>query len=84
MELVLTTEDFEPLPKQNEDLICEPSGFLNSYYKSIVNENYKKQKPTSIFALKQRIRSKCHTTNCIAATTLRLSVFLTVILLIFN
>ncbi|MCF7560968.1 hypothetical protein L3X39_10005 [Sabulilitoribacter multivorans] len=84
MELVLTKEDLEPLPKQKEDLISEPSGFLNSYYKNIVSENYKKLNTTSIFAFKQRIKRKCYTRNCMAETTLKLSIFLVAILLIFN
>ncbi|SFZ93710.1 hypothetical protein SAMN05428642_103289 [Flaviramulus basaltis] len=84
MELVLTKVDLEPLPKHNEDLIIEPSGFLTSEYKAVVNENYTKKDTTSIFSIKQRIKSRNYRTCCNAEIALKLSIFLTIILLIFN
>tara|TARA_R110000868_G_scaffold150151_9_gene373112 strand:+ start:1274 stop:1528 length:255 start_codon:yes stop_codon:yes gene_type:complete len=84
MELVLTIEDLEPLPKQQEDLIVKPLGFLNSKYKNVVNESLNNASSKSIYGIRQRIKSRSYTTTCVAETTLRLSVFLTVILLIFN
>lgn len=84
MELVLTTEDLEPLPKQQEDLITEPSGFLNSEYKSVVNQSLNNVSSKSIFGIRQRIKSRSYITSCVIGTTLKLSVFLTLIFLIFN
>ncbi|GAA4963655.1 hypothetical protein [Algibacter aquimarinus] len=84
MELALKIDDLEPLPKQNKDLICEPLGFLNSEYKSVVKDSLKSSSSKSIFGIKQRIKSRSYLTSCVAETTIKLSVFLTVILLIFN
>ncbi len=84
MELVLTTQDLEPLPKKNEDLISKPSGFLTSQYKAVVKQNYSKQKSTSIFGVKQLIKSRSYSTNSIVGTTLKLSLFLITLVLIFN
>lgn len=84
MELVLTTEDLEPLPKQQEDLITEPSGFLNSEYKSVVSQSLKNVSSKSIFGIRQHIKSRSYITSCVAGTTLKLSVFLTLIFFIFN
>ena len=84
MELVLTKVDLEPLPKQNEDLIFKPSGFLTSEYKAVVNENFTKKNTTSIFSIKQRIKSRNYTTCCSVGIALKLSLFLVILLLIFN
>lgn len=84
MELVLSTKNFEPVPKHNEDYINRPSGFLTSQYKTIVKQNYSKQKPTSIFGIKQCIKSRSYSINNLAETTLKLSLFLIATVLIFN
>jgi len=84
MELVLSTKNFERLSKQNEDYINKPSGFLTSEYKTIVKQNYSEQKPTSIFGVKQRIKSRSYSTNNLAETTLKLSLFLIAMVLIYN
>ena len=84
MELVLSTKNFEPVPKHNEDYINRPSGFLTSQYKTIVKQNYSKQKPTSIFGIKQCIKSRSYSINNLTETTLKLSLFLITIVLIFN
>ena len=51
MELALTIEDLDPLPKQHGDFIAKPSGFLNSKYKSVVNESLNNASSKSIFEL---------------------------------
>lgn len=84
MELVLTSEDLEPLPKHKTDFITKPSGFLNSQYKSVVNKNFNSMSSKSIFGIRQRIKNRNYSRISIAENTLKLSVFLTVILLIFN
>ncbi len=83
MELVLSTQNLGRLPKQKQDLINKPSGFLNSQYKDVVKASYKNQKTTSIFGIKQRVKSRRYTTSCVAETTLKLSLFLIIVLLIF-
>ena len=84
MELVLSTKNIERLPKHNEDYINKHSGFLTSEYKTVVKQNYSKQKSTSIFSIKQRIKSRSYSTNNIAETTLKLSLFLIAMVLIYN
>ena len=84
MELVLSTKNFESLSNQKEDLVNKPSGFLNSQYKNVVKHSYKNQKATSIFGIKLRVKSRSYVVNCVAETTLKLSLFLTVMLLILN
>ena len=84
MELVLSTKNFKHLSSQKEDLFYEPSGFLTSQYKRVVKTNYKANKASSIFGIKQRLNSKSFATSCAAETTLKLSLFLASILLIFN
>lgn len=84
MELVLSSENVEPLPSQKEDLIIKPSNFLNSSYKNIVKQNYMKQNSSSVFGIRQRVKSHYFSSPSITETTLKLSLFLTLILLIFN
>ena len=85
MELVLTTEDLEPLPSKQKDLITEYSGFLNSEYKSVVSDSLNNVSAKSIFGIRQSIKSRNYiVASSIAETTLKLSVFLTAIVLIFN
>ena len=84
MELVLSSKNFERLSKQKEDLINKPSGFLTSQYKRSVKASYKTKKSTSIFGIRQRMKIRNFATSRVAETTLKLSLFLTIILLIFN
>jgi hypothetical protein len=84
MELVLSSENVEPLPSQKEDLIIKPSNFLNSSYKNIVKQNYMKQNSSSVFGIRQRVKSHHFSSPSTTETTLKLSLFLTLILLIFN
>jgi hypothetical protein len=84
MELVLTTEDLQSLPKQQEDLIIEPSGFLNSEYKSVVNENLNNISAKSIFGIKQRIKSSQYQFTSSIETVLKVSVFTIIIMNIFS
>ncbi|WP_298239287.1 hypothetical protein [uncultured Algibacter sp.] len=84
MELVLSSENVEPLPSQKEDLIVKPSNFLNSSYKNIVKQNYTKQNSASVFGIRQRVKSHLFSSPTAAETTLKLSLFLALILLVFN
>ena len=77
MELVLTNQDLEPLPKYRLELTPErPQGLLNSNYKSIVRCNYSRKKTNSIFGVKQRIKSRQYQFTSSIDTVLKLSVFL--------
>lgn len=84
MELVLTTVDLEPLPKQEEDLIMEPSGFLNSEYKSVVNESLNNVSSKSIFGIKQRIKNRQYQFTSAIETVLKVSTFMAIIMIIFS
>lgn len=83
MELVLSTEDLEPF-NQKEDLICEPSGFLNSEYKSLVNESFKNVSSKSVFGIRRRIKNSQYQLTSSIATVLKVSTFATIILVIFS
>lgn len=84
MELVLTTEDLEPLLKQQKDLITEPSGFLNSEYKSTVNESLNNVSSKSIFGIRQRIKSSQYKMTSSIETAIKVSIFTCVILAVFS
>lgn len=82
MELVLTTEDLEPF-KQQEDLITEPSGFLNSEYKSVVNESLKHVSSKSVFGTRQRIKNRQYQFTSSITTVIRTVTLTFIILAIF-
>ncbi|GAA4268183.1 hypothetical protein [Hyunsoonleella aestuarii] len=84
MELVLSSENVEPLPRQKEDLIVKPSNFLNSSYKNVVESNYSKMNSNSLFGIRQSVKSHFFVSSSVAATAIKLSVFLTIALLILN
>ena len=84
MELALTIDDLEPLPKQNKDLICEPLGFLNSQYKTVVKDSLKDTSTRSIFGLRRRIKSSRYYLTSGVEVALKVSAFFTIILLIFS
>lgn len=60
------------------------TGLLNSNYKSIVKYNFKNLKNNSIFGLKQRLKSEQLQTCCSVATSIKLLVFFTVIIIAIN
>ena len=84
MELVLTTEDLGPLLKQEKDLITEPSGFLNSEYKSAVNDSLNNISSKSIFGIRQRIKSSQYQLTSNIETIIKVSVFTIIILAVFS
>ena len=84
MELVLSSENVEPLPSQNEDCIIKPSNFLNSSYKNIVKQNYTKKNNRSVFGIRQHMKSHLFNSPSTTETALKLSLFLGLLLLIFN
>ncbi|WP_452219527.1 hypothetical protein [Lacinutrix salivirga] len=75
MELVITPQDLEPLPIQEIDTVTQPLGFLTSQYKEEVKHNFFNAKKTSLFGIKQRIKSKSYATCCSMSTLLKVTLF---------
>ncbi|MFD2822991.1 hypothetical protein ACFS5M_04880 [Lacinutrix iliipiscaria] len=81
MELLITSQDLEPLPKYNEDQVNQPLGFLNSNYQQIVRHTYNKMNSGSVFGIRQRLKSKQYNSCCSIETTLKVSLFLVIFLI---
>ena len=80
MELVLTSQKFEPSPKPRLGTeFVRPEGLLNSNYKSVVKCNLNNTNSTSIFGIKQRVKSRQYQFTSSIDTLLKLSVFITVL-----
>lgn len=80
MELVLTSQKLEPSPKPRlETEFVRPEGLLNSNYKSVVKCNLNNTNSTSIFGIKQRVKSRQYQFTSSIDTLLKLSVFITVL-----
>ncbi|MEO1032472.1 MAG: hypothetical protein AAFX55_13765 [Bacteroidota bacterium] len=82
MELVLSQE-LETLPEPPAVSRYTTKGLLNSNYKTIVKENYSKSSTTSVFGIRQRIKSfQLNRINHTAAI-LKLTVFALALIAIF-
>ena len=80
MELVLASQKLEPSPKRRlTTTLVRPEGLLNSNYKSVVKCNLNNTKSTSIFGIKQRVKSRQYQITSSIDTLLKLSVFVTVL-----
>lgn len=76
MELVITSQELEPLPVRDYTTeFVRPEGLLNSNYKSVVKCNLSNTKSNSIFGIKQRVKSRQYQSASSIATVLKLSVF---------
>jgi hypothetical protein len=76
MELVLTTQEIEPLPKRTiKPFIFNNEGILSSSYKEEINENFFNSNPKSVFGIKQRVKSKQYRATYGISAILKLSVF---------
>ncbi|MCK5402291.1 MAG: hypothetical protein KAJ28_11715 [Flavobacteriaceae bacterium] len=81
MELVLTLQDIEPLPKQKkEPFIFKNEGLLNSNYKEETSENFFHSNPKSIFGIKQSVKHRQYQLTSSIETILKLSVFVVALL----
>ena len=80
MKLVIASQDLEPLPKQNEDFVNKPLGFLTSNYKQIVKSNFNTINSHSIFGIRQRIKSRQYVANYSIETILKVTLFLIIFL----
>ncbi len=85
MELVLTQQDLEPLPKQKrETFTFKNEGILSSTYKQETCENFFHSRSKSIFGTKQRIKSNQYQFTSSIETILKLSIFVIAMVVIFN
>jgi len=76
MELVLTSPVTEPEPIRTPNVkFTRPEGLLNSNYKSIVKCNLRNTTSTSLFGIKQRIKSRQYQITSSVDTLLKLAVF---------
>ncbi|WP_323786876.1 hypothetical protein [Psychroserpens sp.] len=83
MELSITQE-LEPLPiRRLETEFESPLGILNSNYKKVVKCNLNNRKSTSIFGIKQRVKSRQYQFTSSIETLLKVSVFVIVLAVIF-
>jgi hypothetical protein len=81
MELVLTQVDFDRLPKQkSEPFVFKNEGLLTSNYKEEIQSNFFNSKPTSVFGIKQKIKSSQYQYLPSIDAILKLSVFAIVII----
>ena len=82
MELTITQE-LEPLPIRNLESEFEtPLGILNSNYKKVVKCSLTNRNSTSIFGIKQRVKSRRYQFTSSIETLLKLSVFVIVLAVI--
>ncbi|MCB0461598.1 MAG: hypothetical protein R2816_05335 [Flavobacteriaceae bacterium] len=85
MELVLTQVDLEPLPKQKpEPFVFKNEGLLTSSYKEEIQDNFFHSKPTSIFGVKQKVKSNLYQCSLSVDAILKLTVFTLVIIAIVS
>lgn len=85
MELVLTHQDLEPLPRQKkEPFIFTNEGLLTSTYKEETRNNFFHSNPKSIFGTKQRIKSFQYQFTSHIETILKLSVFAIALIIALN
>jgi len=85
MELVLTQQELEPLPKQKrETFVFKNEGLLTSSYKKGIRNNFFHSSPKSVFGIKQRIKSKQYQFTSSIETILKLSVFVIAMVVALN
>ncbi|AUC75275.1 hypothetical protein [Olleya sp. Bg11-27] len=76
MNASINTQSFK------QDSVINYSGILNSNYKSIVKQNFKNLKTTSLFSRKQHLKSWTYNRTCsIVATSLKVFLFIGLTLL---
>ena len=81
MALLITSQDLESHLKHDEDTVYRPLGFLNSSYQQIVKSNYSKMNTSSVFGIRQRLKSRQFNTCCPIETILKVSLFFIVIVI---
>ena len=69
----------------NQDaLVFENEGILNSVYKEEINRNFFHSRTNSIFGIKQKVKSKRYSTEILLPAVLKFTFCLILILTIFN
>jgi len=84
MKLIVSSQDLDPFSQQYSFKHNLPSGILSSRYKSVVKYNFNTLTKQSLFSIKQRIKSKQYNTNCAVSASLKISLFVLVLLMAFN
>lgn len=84
MELLLAVSDSKPIVSENHLNSFKPGGVLNSEYQSIVKLTQDMSSATSLYRIKQSIKTKRYYLVSNAETLLKLTVFAAVILSVFN
>ena len=85
MELVLSHQEFEPLPKQKrESFVFNNEGILSSAYKEETRDNFFQSSPKSVFGAKQRIKSFQYQYTSGIGAILKISVFAIALIAVFN
>lgn len=85
MELVLLTEEIDPLEQQIKQRYEFPNeGILSSVYKDETKANFFHSNPKSIYAAKQRVKSRFYNYNIGVISLLKFSVFISIIALMVS
>lgn len=85
MELVLSHQEFEPLPRQKrESFVFNNEGILSSAYKEEIKNNFFQSNPKSVFGVKQRIKSFQYQYTSGVDAILKLSVFVIAMVAVFS
>jgi hypothetical protein len=85
MELLLTSKASNSLTHyENDIVITDPKGLLNSNYQNVVESTLRINSSTSIFGIRQQMKVKRFQMVSNAETLLKLSIFTIVILMMFN
>jgi hypothetical protein len=85
MELVLSHQEIEPLPrKKNEPFIFNNEGILSSVYKKETQNNFFQSSPKSVFGVKQGIKSFQYQYTSGVDAILKLSIFAVAVITVFS
>ena len=83
MELVVNTFETEPLPEPRESFVYTNKPLLNSSYKAAVQQNFINSDKPSVFRMRQRLKFKQFNSANAIGVTLKLSLFVIAISMIF-
>lgn len=83
MELVLTQQDTEPLPKTKKEFAFNTKCLLNSNYKSVAEQSLSNSSTASVFGVKQHLKFKRFSVVNHIDVVLKLSVFVMALAMLF-
>ena len=85
MELVISHQEFAPLPRQKrEPFVFKNEGLLTSNYKEEIQDNFFNSNPESVFGAKQRIKNFQYQYTSGIDAILKISVFAIALIVAFN